>query len=56
MSSQCIVYQPCMNGGLCTDTANGGFLCTCTADYQGPLCADGKNKKKIKVLTSKETF
>ena len=28
---------PCMNGATCTETA-GGYICTCTRNYEGANC------------------
>src|SRR4051812_11985156 len=34
---------PCQNGGTCTDGVNS-FTCTCTAGFQGLLCATNVNE------------
>ncbi|XP_061183357.1 uncharacterized protein LOC133191626 [Saccostrea echinata] len=35
--SGCIGF-PCKNGGTCTETANGGFSCSCTIGWSGATC------------------
>lgn len=30
---------PCENGGICADTADGGFACTCANGFAGATCA-----------------
>ena len=34
---ECERYQPCQNGGTCTDRVNA-YVCTCTHDYHGENC------------------
>ena len=34
--------NPCLNGGNCTDTANG-FACDCPPSYTGTNCENGKH-------------
>lgn len=33
---------PCNNGGSCTNNG-GGYSCSCTAEWTGKLCDEGKN-------------
>ncbi|XP_071793194.1 uncharacterized protein [Asterias amurensis] len=30
--------SPCLNGGACTPATDGGYLCTCAAQFAGPQC------------------
>lgn len=33
--------EPCLNGAICFEDVNGeNFFCSCTADWQGPTCAE----------------
>ena len=31
---------PCFNGGTCTETSMGGFVCVCLPNYTGVRCED----------------
>ena len=31
---------PCLHGGICTDTAAGGFTCSCPGGYTGDTCQE----------------
>ena len=33
--------QPCANSASCADSSTGGFTCTCSLDFKGPLCDVG---------------
>ena len=47
---ECEEFQPCKNGGICTQTATpGGYTCTCTDEYKGDNC------QYLKVRTCKES-
>lgn len=35
--SPCI-STPCQNGGLCTNTAFGEFICNCAGGFTGTIC------------------
>ena len=30
--------EPCKNGGVCTDGADGSFTCTCAEGWKGDNC------------------
>lgn len=53
----CIDY-PCKNGGTCAETANGGYVCTCTNGWSGSTCEHiaGINVKNINCLTISKLF
>ena len=37
---------PCLNGGICTQTAEpGGYTCACTDEYKGDTCEELKIKR-----------
>ena len=36
-------YSPCMNGETCVDQAAGGYMCKCSAGYEGTNCTISKN-------------
>ena len=33
--------RPCANSAPCADSSTGGFTCTCSSDFKGPLCDVG---------------
>lgn len=33
-------FSPCLNGGLCSRTSMGGFMCTCLPNFAGLRCED----------------
>ena len=40
--NECITGTPCLNGGVCSNTA-GSFTCNCSGTgYQGDTCQNGK--------------
>ncbi|XP_041355698.1 notch homolog 2 N-terminal-like protein C [Gigantopelta aegis] len=34
----CYIHKPCLNGGKCHNTRDGGYVCTCAAGFTGESC------------------
>uniref|UniRef100_A0A3Q0RRC7 Uncharacterized protein n=1 Tax=Amphilophus citrinellus TaxID=61819 RepID=A0A3Q0RRC7_AMPCI len=50
-------HSPCLNGGNCTGKV-GGFTCSCSAPYYGPVCelkAPEERVQRIKSSTASQT-
>ena len=37
----CILSQPCVNNGNCSNDMTGGYTCSCLAGYKGGDCQIG---------------
>ena len=51
--------NPCLNGGSCSENANGGFTCTCTKDFNGKYCGGNlilHHFIEILILTNEAEF
>ena len=55
----CETNNPCLNGGLCSNTVDGGFECVCRKNFYGRSCELSANEisKKTKTPTNvKRTY